>query len=61
MDDGIEEDYSDNYDDVFDEDDMIQKMSINDDGLQQQQPQVPINNDNGLYMEEQASDQMILN
>ena len=61
MDDGIEEDYSDNYDDVFDEDDMIQKMNINDDGLQQQQPQVPANNDNGLYMEEQASDQMILN
>ena len=61
MDDGIEEDYSDNYDDVFDEDDMIQKMNINDDGLQQQQPQVPTNNDNGLYMEEQVSDQMILN
>ena len=60
MDDGIEEDYSDNYDDVFDEDDMIQKMNINDDGLQQQ-PQVPANNDNGLYMEEQASDQMIVN
>ena len=33
MDDGIEEDYSDNYDDVFDEDDMIQKMNINNDGL----------------------------
>ena len=59
LDDGIDEDYSDNYDnDGFDGDDMINNMNRNNDGSQPRM-QHPV--DNNLYMEEQASDPMILN
>ena len=58
MDDGYDEEYSDNYDeDVFDENDMINKS--NQKGPSQ--PQLQLQDENGLFMEEQASDAMILN